>query len=112
MTTSVICSKTVLRKIRVTGEAIEVIEHKSVCCYRPGFFVEMLPMSYYLRLILPLDFDEVDIPEELHVYDTTTWKFVPNRVHTECGLLVDVYVEEDVTEAMPMIWKAFDMAEE
>ncbi len=103
---------TALAEIRKIGDVIEVIERGSVCCYGPSFFVEILPMSYYIRFILPLDFDEVDVLESLYIHDTTTWSFVPNRAHTECNILIDVFDDEDIMEAMPVVRKAFGMEDE
>ncbi len=88
-------------------DIIEIVEHKSVCCYGPEFFAELLPMKYYVRVILPLDFDEVEVPDGLDVHDASSWKFVPNRVHTDCDLLVNIRQENEVTKAMPMIRQAF-----
>lgn len=98
------------RKVAELGDVISVIERKSVCCYEPEFFVEILPMRYYVRLILPLDFDEVEIPDSLYAADTTDWKFVPNRVHTECTMLVDVVDEEQLEDAMPIVRQAYEQA--
>lgn len=88
-------------------DIIEIVEHKSVCCYGPEFFAELLPMKYYVRVILPLDFDEVEIPDGLDVHDASSWKFVPNRVHIDCDLLVNIRQENEVTKVMPMIRQAF-----
>ena len=94
------------------GDVIYIVERKSVCCYVPEFFVEIMPMSYNLRLILPLDFNEVEVPHSLYADDTTRWKFVPNRVHTECTMLVDVYDEEELNAAMSIVRQAYDQVDE
>ena len=101
-----------LEEIREFGDVIEVIERGSVCCYGPNFFVEILPMSSYIRFILPLDFDETDAPESLWVYDTTTWSFVPNRAHTECNILIEAFDDESITAAIPIVRKAFGLEDE
>ena len=103
---------TTLDQIRQFGNVIEVIERGSVCCYGPSFFVEILPMKYHIRLILPLDANEIEVPSPLHAVDTTTWSFVPNRAHTECKTLIDVDRQGYVVAAMPAIRKAFGMANE
>lgn len=90
------------------GDVIKIVEHKSVCCYGPGFFVELLPMKYQLRIILPLDLSEIEIPDGLSVNDASDWKFVPNRVYTDCHLLVDIDQESQIAAAMPIIRHAFD----
>ena len=96
--------------IRALGEVIEVVERKSVCCYGPSFFVELMPMRYSVRVILPLEFSEVENPGELAISDASTWKFVPNRAHTDCDLLVDLWHQTDIAAAMPMIRQAFDQS--
>ena len=78
-----------------------------MCCYSPTFFVELLPAKGYLRIVLPTDVDDVDVTDCYNVYDTTTWKFVPNRAHTECRMLIDAYNEEQVTPAMSVIRVVF-----
>ncbi len=103
---------TALAEIRRFGDIIEVIERGSVCCYGPSFFVEILPMSYYIRFILPLDFDEIEVPDSLYAYDTSTWGHVPNRAHGECNTLIEAHDEEDITTAMPIVRKAFGMEDE
>ena len=96
--------------IRALGEVIEVIERKSVCCYGPSFFVELMPMSNSVRVILPLEFSEVENPSGLAISDASTWKFVPNRAHTDCNVLVDLWRTTDIAAVMPMIRQAFDQS--
>ena len=96
--------------VRAFGDVIEVIEWKSVCCYAPSFFAEFLPMANHVRVILPLEFGEVDNPKGLTVYDASTWKFVRNRKHTDCDILVDVSHEREVAAATAMIRLAFEQS--
>lgn len=102
----------VLDSIRETiggfADIIEVIEHKSVCCYGPEFFAELLPMKGWVRVILPLEFNEVEKPDGLTVQDASTWTFVPNRMHTDSDLLVDVWEMEDIAAVSSMIRQALD----
>ena len=54
--------------IRAVGDSIEIVEGNSLCFYNAqsaGFFVETLPMSSYVRVLLPIDFEEIDDPEGL-----------------------------------------------
>ena len=92
------------------ADVIEVIERKSVCCYGPGFFAELMPMRYSVRVILPLEFGEVEIPDDLYIYDASTWKFVPNRVHTDSDLLVDVWDDSSIPAVTPMIRQALEQS--
>lgn len=96
--------------ISAFAEVIEVIERKSLCCYGPEFFAELLPMRYYVRVILPLEFSGVENPEGLFMYDASTWKFVPNRVHTDSNLLVDVWDESSIPLVTPMIRQALEQS--
>ncbi len=106
--------RNVLERIRsgIQGlaDVIEVIEHKSVGCYGPNFFAELMPMRHSVRVILPLEFGELEIPAGLTVHDASTWKFVPNRVHTNSDLIVEV--SDDVTAALaiPMLRQALDQS--
>ena len=96
--------------IRDLVDVIEVIERKSVCCYGPDFFAELMPMRHSVRVILPLQFSQVEIPEGLTVYDASTWKFVANRVHTDSDLIVEVWDKAKVTPVIPMIRQALDQS--
>ncbi|MCY4166479.1 MAG: DUF262 domain-containing protein [Gammaproteobacteria bacterium] len=101
----------ILASVRRLGDVIEVIEQRSVCCYYgTSFFAEILPMSGYVRVMLPLDFNEVAKPEGLNVSDSSSWKFVPNRVHTDSNLIVDVRDEAKVAALIPMIRQALDQS--
>ena len=97
-------------KVRELGEIIEVIERKSVCCYGPSFFAELMPMRNCVRVILPLELSEVEYSIGLAVSDASTWRFVPNRAHTDCDLLIDVWQDGDIAAVMPMIRQAFDQS--
>lgn len=97
-----------LKRVRELGDIIEVIENRSVCLYCPGFFAELLPMGSRLRVLLPLDFNEAENPAGMSIEDASTWRFVPNRVHGECDLLVDVTQSQQVAEVIPMIRQALD----
>lgn len=92
------------------ADVIEVIERRSVCCYGPEFFVELMPMQGHVRVILPLEFSEIEDSRELTVRDASTWKFVPHRVNTDCDLLVDVSRMQDVTDVVPIIRQALDQS--
>ncbi|MYE13630.1 MAG: DUF262 domain-containing protein [Gammaproteobacteria bacterium] len=97
-------------KIRGLADVIEVIEHRSVACYGPDFFAELMPMRHSVRAILPLEIGEVEIPDGLNVHDASTWKFVPNRVHTDSNLIVEVWDEATVPLAIPMLRQALDQS--
>jgi len=75
---------------------------------RPEFFAELLPMKGWIRIILPLEFNEVEEAHGLTIQDASTWKFVPNRVHTDSDLLVDVSTTKDIAAVSSMIRQALD----
>ena len=97
--------------IQDLGDAIEVIENKSVCYYNNSarFFTEILPMAYYIRLLIPLDFNEIHDPEEL-AKDATTWCFLPNVTHRDCGVLIDIWEKQQIAATIQMIRQAFSIA--
>ena len=100
-----------LEAIKNFGEIIEVIENKSVCLYRPPeFFVELLPLTYNLRIMLPLDYQEISKPSELVVTDASNWKFVKYRNHSECNTLIDIGNEEDIESVIPIIRQSYELA--
>ena len=92
------------------GQSIEVIENKSVCFYdnAANFFAELLPMSYYLRVLVPLDFDEVDDPEGL-ASDVKAWKFLPNVTHRDCGVFMDVSNKLQIKPTTAIVHQAFNL---
>ena len=94
------------------GESIPVIEHRSVCFYDGSgvFFAEMLPMAFHIRLLIPLSFDEVDDPDGLAV-DATSWSWLHNVTHRDCGVVVDIRNREQAGLALRMISQVFDAAE-
>ena len=101
----------ILGRVRELESVIEIIEHRSVCVYCPGFFAELLPMGSRLRVLLPLEFSEAENPSGLSINDASTWRFVPNRVHGECDLLIDITQSSHVTDVIPMIRQALDQAQ-
>ena len=100
--------------IRELGESIEIVERRSLCYYdahSANFFAETLPMSGYVRILLPIDFDEVNDPAEL-AGDVTAWKFLPNVTHRDCGVFIDVGQKDQIPTAVAIIRQAFNVAEE
>ena len=100
-----------LGEIRELGNFIEIVENKSVCIYCPGFLSELLPMGSQLRILLPLEFNEIETPDGVSITDASTWRFVPNRVHNECDLLIDITQIEQVSMVLPTIRQALDQCQ-
>ncbi len=99
--------------VRDLGESVEVVQRKSVCYYdgSANFFAETLPMSWSVRVLIPVDFDEVYDPEGI-ASDVTMWKFLPNVVHRDCGVFIDVWGIKQIPLAVAMIRQARQMASE
>ena len=100
--------------IRELGESIEIVEGNSLCFYdaqSAGFFAETLPMASYVRILLPIDFEEIDDPEGV-ARDVTVWKFLPNVTHRDCGVFIDIGSEQSIPKAVAMVRQAFNVVEE
>ena len=100
--------------IRELGESIEIVEGNSLCFYdaqSAGFFAETLPMASYVRILLPIDFEEIDDPEGV-ARDVTVWKFLPNVSHRDCGVFIDIGSEQSIPKAVAMVRQAFNVVEE
>lgn len=100
--------------IREVGDSIEIVERNSLCFYdaqSARFFVETLPMAGYVRILVPIDFDEIDDPDGL-AGDVTAWKFLPNVTHRDCGVLIDVESQQSIPKAIAMVRQAFNVVEE
>ena len=95
--------------IGTLGESIPVIENRSVCFYDGSgvFFAELLPMAYYVRLLVPLSFDEVNDPDGLAA-DATNWSWLPNVTHRDCGVVVDVREKEQTASVLRMIGQVYE----
>lgn len=99
--------------VTTLGESITVIENRSVCFYDGSgvFFAEMLPMAHYVRLLLPLPFDEVtDDPEELAA-DANTWSRLSNVTHHDCGVVVDVHRIEQTDAVLRLVSQVYEDSE-
>ena len=99
--------------IREIGNIIEVVEHKSVSSYdqEARFFAELHPMSNYVRVLLPLDPDEVEDPDGL-AGNVKDWKFLPNVTHRDCGVFIDVREKQQIQATMVMVRQAFNVTED
>ena len=98
--------------IGTLGVSIPVVENRSVCFYDGSgvFFAELLPMAYYVRLLVPLSFDEVDDPDGL-ASNATAWSWLTNVVHSDCGVLVDIHGREQADSALRMISQVYEASE-
>lgn len=95
-------------KIREFGDTIEVVENRSMCYYdgHANFFAEVLPMSTYIRFLLPIDFDEVEDPLAIS-WNATLLKSLPNATHKDCGVGIDITSEQNIEPAVAIARQAF-----
>ena len=99
---------------RELGDSIEIVEHRSLSYYDAnsgGFFAESLPMAYSVRVLLPIDFDEIDDPEGV-AGDVSAYKFLPNVTHRDCGVYIDVWGKDRIPTVVRMVRQAFNIAAE
>lgn len=91
----------------IDSTILEVAEAKSVSYYGPDFFLEVLPRTHRLLLILPLNFTEVNDPADF-IKDAAQWKFFFYAKH-EAGVLLDLDKAELITKALPVIRQALTL---
>ena len=96
--------------VRELGDSIETVENRSVCYYDDSgsFFAELLPGTYHVRLLVPLDFDEVEDPEGL-ANNANDYKFLRHVTHRDCGVFIDIREKQHIAASMPIINQAFNM---
>ena len=104
---------TVQAAITGTTELIEIIENKSLCFYdySASFFAELLPMAHYVRLLIPVDFDDIEDDPDGLAGDVTAWKFLPNVTHRDCGVFIDISEEAQITGAIRLIRQTLVMSD-
>jgi len=85
-------------------EVIEMAEKKSVSYHDPEFFVELIPRAHGVGVLIGLDYNEVDSPDDL-VQDTSTYNFVVNSNYPG-GVLMNLKTPEQVSQAMKVIIQA------
>ncbi len=84
-------------RVRTLGDVIPVVENKSLCFYDESgdFFAEFIPMSGYVRLLVPDPFEQLE-DEDGIAADANRWSYIPGAVHTDCGAVIDVWTEAGV----------------
>lgn len=93
------------------GDVIEIAETDSTICFyrQPEFFLEVRAMKGWMRILLPLDFDDLgELPGSLTVADASRQAFFVGAVHKECGVVLQVHDAEQVEAAMPIVRRAFE----
>ncbi len=97
------------KNIDVLGQDVSLITtKKNLTFYTLSGFVQAIPRSNYLALVLALDFD--DLPEELQglCQCTSDWAFIPNA--TIQGVYCEMYKEGDLESLTPLIQRAYEDA--
>ena len=91
-------------KVHTLGEAIPVVENRSLCFYDDSgdFFAEFIPMSGYVRLLVPGTFEELEDADGIAA-DAKGWMWIPSAVHTDSGAVIDVWTEEGVERAIQLL---------
>jgi predicted transport protein len=85
-------------------EVIEMAEKKSVSYHDPEFFVELIPRAQGVGVLIGIDYNEVEEPDEL-VQDTSAQNFVVNATYSG-GVLINVRTPEQADRAMRVITQA------
>ena len=91
-------------------DIIEVPEGKSVSYHAPHFFLEVLPRTGYLTLLLSPNYGAIDDPTGF-IKDASEWKFLVGSKH-DGGLIAHLEGEADVDTVMPFVHQAFAMQQE
>jgi predicted transport protein len=90
------------------GNVLEVAETRSVSYHSPQFFMEVLPRKRQLKLLLPLEFHEIEDPHGL-AEDTTKRNFFFYAQH-EGGVALTVGSPEDIDHALPIVQQSMSLA--
>jgi predicted transport protein len=85
-------------------DVIEMAEAKSVSYHDPDFFLEVIPRKRGLGLLIGVDYNEVDGPDET-VRDTATYSFVMHASY-QGGVLINLRELDQLEQAMRVISQA------
>ena len=95
--------------VRGLGALIATVERRSACYYvGSNLVLEMLPQKWGVRLLLDIEYSEVDDAGEL-AQDANDWKFISNAAYGDWGVLVDVGREEQINAAIAIVRQAVNM---
>jgi predicted transport protein len=95
-----------MKVLDIDANIIELAEQKSVSYHGPGFFLEVLPRKNRITLLLDLDFNEVDDPQDI-AKDASEYKFLVNAVY-EGGVIISVWDVNDIEKSLPLIRQAWE----
>ena len=94
----------------IDSEIMEMAEAKSVSYHGPEFFLEVLPRTHKVTLLLAMNFDEVDDPSGI-AKDATERKFIVHARY-EGGVSVNVSSVDMIDSVMPLIRQAYAASNE
>lgn len=96
-------------RVRELAKLIVTVERQSACYYSGSDLVlEILPQKRGVRLLLDIAFAEVDDPKEL-AQDANDWKFIPNAAFSGWEVLVDVWRDDQMEDALSVVRQALDL---
>jgi predicted transport protein len=90
--------------LEMDSEIIELAEPRSVSYHGPVFFLEVLPRTNRINLLLALDFNEVEDPHGV-AKDTSQRKFFIHAQY-EGGVNIPIWTAEDIEKALPIVRQA------
>ncbi len=95
-------------RVGTLGDVIPVVENKSLCFYDESgdFFAEFIPMSGYVRLLVPVHFGKLE-DEHGIAADANLWMYIPGAVHADCGAVIDVSTEDGIETAFQLLRGVF-----
>ena len=85
-------------------EMIEMAQTKSVSYHDPEFFLEVIPRKRGLGLLIGMDYDDVDSPDDT-VRDTTNYSFVTHASY-QGGVLIILRDKSQFEQALRVITQA------
>ena len=90
--------------LKIDSDVIELAEPRSVSYHGPDFFLEVLPRTNCINLLLALDFNEA---EDFHgiAEDTSQRKFFIHAQY-EGGVNIPIWSADDIEIALPIIRQA------
>jgi predicted transport protein len=96
-----------LRIREMDNDAIELAEDHSVSYHSPSFFLEVLPRTHRVNLLLAIGFNEIE-DEHAIAKDAAQRAFFVNAQY-EGGVNIPVWSEDDIEKAMPIVRQAHAM---
>ena len=99
-------------EIRVIDKGIIApIERNSICYYNPEFFLEVLPASWRLRLLLNISIADLNDPQGI-AQDSTWRDYVQNATNNHpYGVEVELKKEDQIESVLPLIHQAYEQVD-